>query len=104
MALIVSTPPASSPIAGEGRAQGVEGLAHRYRETLAGLGQAHLARHAQEQRRADPLLEQLDLIADRRLGHAQLLAGTGEAAEPGRGLEGADGRERRQAGDGSDIS
>ena len=64
------------------------------REALAGLGQDDLARAAQEQRRAEPLLEQLDLVAHRRLGHAELLGGAGKAQAAGDGFEDADGGER----------
>jgi len=40
------------------------------------------------------VLQQLDLVAHRRLGHAQLLAGAGETHVPGGGLEDAQGIER----------
>ena len=43
----------------------------------------------------EPLLEQLDLVAHRRLGHPQLFRGTGKTEAPGDGFEDADGGERR---------
>jgi hypothetical protein len=78
-------------------AQHVECLADRDRQALARAGQLDPAGQPQEQGRADPLLEELDLVADRGPGGAQLLGGPGEAPEPGRRLEGADRGERRQA-------
>jgi hypothetical protein len=62
---------------------------HLRRQPLAGVRQADLARAAQEKRLADILFQQLHLIADGRLRHAELFAGPGEAAEPGDGLEDA---------------
>ena len=82
---------------GKGGIQALERLAHLRRQPPAHLGQDDSTRLAQEQGRADPIFQQLHLIADGRLGHAELLGGLGEAAEAGGGLEGADGSERRQA-------
>ena len=45
------------------------------------------AKVAVEQRLSDALFDELDLVADRRLGHAEILPGPGEAAEPGGRLE-----------------
>jgi len=58
------------------------------------LGQHQAARQPREQRRTEPILELLDLLADRRLGDAQLGRRPGEAGVPGRGLEGAQPVER----------
>src|SRR6516164_3071648 len=78
---------------GEGRAQQLEGLGGARRKAASGLGERDLARKAQEEGRANPLLQQLDLIADRSLRHAELVRGPGEAQMPRRRLEGADGGE-----------
>lgn len=67
--------------------QHLEGFRHLRRQPLAHFRQRDLPRPPQEQRFADVLLDHLDLVADRRLGHAQFRAGPGEAAEPGGGLE-----------------
>ena len=56
----------------------VEDLPRPDQERLAGRGQLDLALVAQQQRRADLLLELADLLAQRRLGHVQAL---GRAAE-----------------------
>ena len=55
-----------------------------------------LSRPAQEQRHADAFLEQLDLIAHRGLGHAELGRGLGEAQLTRHGFEGADRCQGRQ--------
>ena len=73
-ALTVSTPSTSSCEAAERQPQPVERLGDPGRELTAQHGELHLPCGAKEKRRADPLLEQLDLIAHRGLGHAQLLA------------------------------
>jgi hypothetical protein len=78
-----------------GLAQHGERFRHLRRQPLAGLRQADLARTAQEERLADILLQQLDLVADGRLRHAELLAGLREAAEPGGGFEDAQRVERK---------
>jgi len=82
---------------GEGRAQAIKGIHHRRRQALARLGQHDAASLALEQGQAEPLLQQLDLIAHRRLRHAELGGGAGEAAMARRRLEGPDRTERRQA-------
>ena len=56
----------------------VEDLARAHEERRAGRGQLDLALVAQQQLRADLLLERADLLAQRRLGHVQAL---GRAAE-----------------------
>jgi hypothetical protein len=79
------------------------GLAQRLECGRGGLSQApsggggrQPAAAAGEQRRAQRILQQLDLPADRAMGHVQLLRGPRHAAQAGRGLEGAQGIERRQ--------
>ena len=57
------------------------------RQPLADLRQHDLARPAQEERLAEQVFQKLDLVADGGLGHAELLAGAGEAAMPGGGIE-----------------
>ena len=81
----------------KGLAEEVEGLGGSRREPLAGLGEDDLARAAEEERRAEPLLEQLDLVAHRRLGHPELFGGAGKAQAAGDGFEDADGGERAAA-------
>jgi hypothetical protein len=66
-------------------------LAHRRRQSTAGFCQDDLARPSQEERHADPLLEYLDLVAHRRLGHAQLFGSLGETGVARGSLEGTDG-------------
>ena len=55
---------------------------------------------AAEQGGAQTLLQPLDLMADRRLGDAQLLRRPGEGEMPRRGLEGA---QRVERGDRQDY-
>ena len=64
-----------------------EDLARRAVEQLALLGQDQSARVAVEQRHAQALLERADLAAHRRLAEIQRLAGMGEAAGLGDGME-----------------
>ena len=59
--------------------------------------QRDAALRAQEQARAEPLLERADVAAHRALRHRQLARGARDAAVAGDGLEGADGVERREA-------
>ena len=56
-------------------------------EALAGLGQAHLAGLALEQRLAQPFLQRLDLVADGAVGDVQLGRRLGKALQAGGGLE-----------------
>lgn len=60
---------------------------------MSRLGQRESARMPQEERRSQPVLQQLHLIADGRLRHPELGGGTGEAQLAGGGLEDADGGE-----------
>src|SRR5438270_220368 len=53
------------------------------KELLAGLGQAHAAIGAGEQRHPQLLLEPLHMPGQRRLGEAQMQGGAGYAAELG---------------------
>ncbi|GLK53144.1 hypothetical protein GCM10017621_26520 [Maricaulis virginensis] len=55
-----------------------------------------MPRLALEQGKAEPVFQQLDLIADRGLGHAKGFAGPGEIPQPGGGLEHADGVNGRE--------
>ena len=74
-----------------------EGLAQHRKQQGPGLGQLDPSPLAPEQRPAQLALEILDLMADRGMGHAQLLAGLAEAQMARRRLERAQGGERRQA-------
>jgi hypothetical protein len=74
-------------------AHAVEAVAHRRQQGQALVGQGQAARQTAEQAGAQPLLQALDLMADRRLGHAQLDGRPGEGQVPGRGLEGPQGVE-----------
>ena len=67
----------------------VEGVAQIGQQRLAFAGDLEPARAAHEQRHAEPLLERLHLVADRRLGDVQLLGGVRETCVTGGGLEGA---------------
>src|SRR5690606_20732534 len=64
---------------------------------LPRLGQQQRPVEPAEQGLADPFLERPDLVADRRRGDEQFLRGLGEAHVARRGLEGAQGVQRRQA-------
>ena len=64
------------------------------------VGKKHPAAGALEQAQPQPVLQQLDLIADRRLGHAQFLRGGCKVFEPGSGFEHPNGGKRRQGGHG----
>jgi hypothetical protein len=75
-----------------------EGIPQRFesfrysRSELSPLGcQGHLARQADEQRRPDPILQDLDLIAHGSLRHAEFLGSAGKALMPSRRLENPDG-------------
>ena len=74
----------------------IEGLAHRRQVALGLLGQQEPTRQAPEQPHPQAFLEALDLMADRGLGHVQLVRCTGEAQMARRCLEGAQRVERRQ--------
>jgi len=75
----------------------VEGLADGGQHSLGGRGHDDLARLAQEQLFAQVVLEQLDLVADCGLGHAELVACAGETHVTGHRLEHAQGIERKFA-------
>ncbi|MNS85186.1 hypothetical protein D3C72_1190440 [compost metagenome] len=69
---------------------------HARRVFPACFGQLQPAPYPGEQRHAEPLLQQGHLPADGALGEREFVGGTGEAAQPGGGLE----REQRvQVGD-----
>jgi hypothetical protein len=59
-------------------------------------GQLDLPVEAAEQLHAEIGFERVDLMADRGRGHVELGGGLAEALQPGRGLERAQGAERRQ--------
>lgn len=118
MADLESAEIARQPLLGEGgggvddkrvmrrRAQRLDGfveqfepLAHLGQQPFARLRQRHLPRAAEEQRLADILLQKLDLVADGRLRHAELLAGAGEAQVPRHRLEDAQRIQRELAGE-----
>ena len=65
----------------------VERIAQVGQQRLALAGYLEPARTAHEQRHAEPLLERLDLVADRGLRDVQLLGGVGEAGVAGGRLE-----------------
>ncbi len=77
--------------------QVVEGLADDRQVAVAGVGQAQRARQPGEERGPQPLLELLDLLADRGRGDVQFLRRFGEAGVTGGGLEGAQPVQRRQS-------
>ncbi|MNL32526.1 hypothetical protein D3C87_1543840 [compost metagenome] len=81
---------------GKGVAQQVKCLPHLRRQPGPHYAQLNLPRLAQKQCRAQALLQQLDLVADGGLGHAQFLGSPGEAEMTCDGLKGTDGRERWQ--------
>ena len=66
---------------------GVEDLARAHEERRPGRGQLDLALVAQQQLRADLLLELADLLAQRRLGHVQALRRAAEVQLLGDGDE-----------------
>ena len=65
----------------------VEGAPHRRHQELALVGQQQSPVEAPEQQRAEMLLQRLDLMADRGLGHVELVGGAGEAQMARRGLD-----------------
>ena len=75
------------PRLARGVLDGVEDLARAHEERRAGRGQLDLALVAQQQRRADLLLELADLLAQRRLGHVQALRRAAEVQLLGDGDE-----------------
>ena len=83
---------------GGGLADPREGVAQDREQHGTGLGQLDPAAPAPEQRPAQLALQVLDLMADRRVGDAELVAGLAEAEMARRRLERAQRRERRQPG------
>ena len=77
----------------EGGAQPVESIAQRNGELGTGLCQKKASWFANEERRAQALLEQADLVAHGGLRDRQFLGRTGEIHVPRRGLEGAQTRD-----------
>lgn len=75
----------------------LERLVGRHKQGLSLVGQQQPAIAAAKERYVQAILEPPDPVADRRLGHVQLVSGLGEALVPGRGLEGANRIERRKA-------
>ncbi len=69
----------------------------RSQQQLPVGGELDPARAAREERRAELVLEALDLAADRRLGDVQLVGGGAEAERPGDRLEGSQGAQRERA-------
>jgi hypothetical protein len=65
----------------------VEDFAHRPRKVLAGIGEHDGSTDSAEQRLTEFLLQQLDLMTDRRMGKMQLIGCQREAREPRRSLE-----------------
>ena len=63
-------------------AERVEDALRPLQHDLAGVGERHAPPLAEEQRRAELLLQRLHHLADRRLGHVQRLARAREAALP----------------------
>jgi hypothetical protein len=89
--------PAALGLPGGGQGDPVEGGAD-----LGGVGrprlrEGHAPVVALEQRQAEPRLQHLHVPAHRAVGDVQLVRRPGEAAVPGRRLEGLQGVERRQA-------
>ena len=80
--------------AGKGVLQRLEGPADQWRDPAPGLGQLHPSLHPREQGRAEPLLEDPDLVGHRCLGHAQLARGLREILMARGCLEDPDGAER----------
>ena len=80
----------------DGGGDAPEGVAEHGMERRAVLGQGQPARQAVEQAHAKVALQRLHLVADRRLGDAELDGGAGEAQVPRRGLESAQGDGRWQ--------
>ena len=64
-------------------------------EDLALAGRHDLAAFARKEVDAEIRFEQLQLVADRRVGHAQLLRRLADALAPGCGFEAFEGIERR---------
>ncbi len=74
--------------------QCLEGLRHGRSELPPFRRQRYLTGQADEQRRSDPILQDLDLIAHGGLRHAELLGSAGKALMASRRLEDSDGTHR----------
>ncbi|KIU01697.1 hypothetical protein QU38_00290, partial [Staphylococcus aureus] len=77
----------------------IEAVAERGKQRQPLVGERQSARQPAGQLRAQPLLQPLHLVADRRLGYAQLDRGAGEAEVARRRLEGAQGIEGKVGAD-----
>jgi hypothetical protein len=75
----------------------VERIAQWRQQPPSGLGQLNPPLGPLEQLDPDPLLEAAYLVADRRLGHPELVGGGGEMLVPSRGFEDPDGGQWRQS-------
>lgn len=71
----------------EGLGDTVKGLAQHRQQRLALAGEHQATGQALEQDDVELYLQALDLMADRRLGHAQLDGRPGKAQMPGGGFE-----------------
>ena len=69
----------------------VEGIAHRRKIGVAGLGEFGAPGVALEELEAEMLFQTLDLMADGRSGDAELIRRQPEGAEPGGGFESGQG-------------
>ena len=67
------------------RSQPLEHVGRRREQPLAGRRQHQALADAQEQRGAEARLDVAQLVAERRLGQVQLIAGAGQAADVGDG-------------------
>ena len=80
--------------------QDLQGLAYVRQERCAGGGELDAPVEAAEQRRAEMVLQRLDLAADRTMGQVQLLRGRTDAQALGGELERGQGLERGQSAHG----
>jgi hypothetical protein len=78
----------------------LEGAADVIVQLLADGGQSDTAALAGDQRLAERFFQQAQLTADGAVSDVQLLGGAAHAAQPGSGLEGAQGVEGRQVAHG----
>ena len=76
--------------------EGLKRPAHVAVQLPAFRGRHDAATLAREQRHAQIALEELDLVTDRRVGHAQLFGSLAHAQSPGRRLEALQGVQRRE--------
>jgi hypothetical protein len=77
--------------------QNRKGLAHRGQIMTARIRQLQRPGPTQKEGLIEIVLQGLDLLADRRLGHSKLRGRQGKAHVTGGGLEGAQPLQRRQA-------